>query len=59
MNEEELNLKASKTAEIPKVQEENTISLVTPYYWSWYRCIFSRHNSRPGDERTIPAIESQ
>jgi hypothetical protein len=59
MNEEELSMKASKIVEIPKVQEENAISLATPYYWSWYRCIFSRHDSRPGEERGIPTMERQ
>jgi len=44
MTKEEISRQTSKTAEIPKVQDDNATLFSTPYYWSWYRCIFSRHS---------------
>lgn len=51
MNKDELSVKSCEVAEIPKVQDEDEAALKTPYYWSWYRCIFSPLDERAGEEK--------
>jgi hypothetical protein len=59
MNKDGINVKSSEVAEIPKVHDENAILLQTPYYWSWYRCIFSRQEARAGDGQVVRPKEKQ
>ncbi len=44
----------SKTGEIPKVQDNNSIKSLTPYYWSWYGTIFPSHGQV---EKVIPEVK--
>ncbi len=56
MKEDEISVKSSKFAEVPKVPAEITHHVETPYYWSWYRCIFARHEAGPGAR---PGVEPE
>ncbi|HET6418864.1 MAG TPA: hypothetical protein VFG19_01830 [Geobacteraceae bacterium] len=56
MNRDEINVKSSEVAEVPKVQDERTSFFATPYYWSWYRSIFARHDGGDGFGR-FPGTE--
>ncbi len=44
MNRDEISVKSSEVAEVPKVQDESASFFTTPYYWGWYRCIFARQD---------------
>ncbi len=43
----------SKTGGFPKVQENETLKELVPYYWSWYGFIFPTGIRAPGE---IPAV---
>ncbi len=51
MYDDEVSEKSSEVTEVIKVRDENPILLKTPYYWSWYRSIFARHEAVSGEGR--------
>jgi hypothetical protein len=53
MNMNKISECNSKTGEIPKVQDNNAIKALAPYYWSWYGSIFPSRNQL---ERIIPDV---
>ncbi len=57
MSEDKSILKASKTAEIPKVQDGEAVPSILPFYLSWYRCVFSLPTPGTGDKQTVPTRE--
>ncbi len=57
MNNDEICVKSSEVAESRTVQVENEADLKTPYYWGWYRCIFSRKEQCATDGRSATPEE--
>jgi hypothetical protein len=53
----EITDNASKDAGMTKVQDENAIPSMLPYYCGWYRIIFFGQTGRTDREQEKPARE--
>jgi hypothetical protein len=57
MTRNEIVDEASKDAGMTKVQDENAIPSMLPYYCGWYRLIFFGHTDRTDPEQEKPVRE--